>query len=99
MIHRLRKIFATLSVLSILVVSGVASAESTVHDAHHAHHQKATHSTILCSWMCTAGTGIDDAISPILTKPFFVGSSLVTYFSGVPDLPLAPAVSRGPPNS
>jgi len=51
----IQRSLAGLLVLSILVVGGLASAQSVSHDAKHAHHQKATHGTLLCSWMCAAG--------------------------------------------
>lgn len=46
---------ACLLVICILGVGGLASAQSIAHESQHTHHQKATHSSVLCSWMCAAG--------------------------------------------
>lgn len=51
----MRRLLSVLLVLCILVIGGVASAQSISHESQHSHHQKATHSSILCSWMCAAG--------------------------------------------
>ncbi len=51
----IQRSLACLLVLCILVIGGVASAQSLSHDTQHSHHQKATHSTVLCSWMCAVG--------------------------------------------
>ena len=60
-IHTQRALVGLL-VLSMLVVSGLASAQVITHEPHHAHHQAATHGTLLCSWMCAAGTVLDTAV-------------------------------------
>ena len=57
-----RRTFAVLLVLCILVVGGLAQAQSVEHAGHHAQHQAATHGTLLCSWMCAAGTVLDSAV-------------------------------------
>jgi hypothetical protein len=49
--------------LCIVLVGGLASAQSVSHESQHAHHQKATHSSILCSWMCAAGQTHDASFS------------------------------------
>lgn len=46
-------------VLCVLVIGGLAHAQSAEHAGHHAKHQAATHGTVLCSWMCAAGTVVD----------------------------------------
>ena len=50
-----------LLVICILMVGGLASAQSIAHESHHAHHQKATHATVLCTWMCAAGQASETA--------------------------------------
>jgi hypothetical protein len=60
--HRALKFLSILLVLSVLSVGGLAQAQSVEHAGHHAHHQAATHSTLLCSWMCAAGTVLDTAV-------------------------------------
>ncbi|NOS81684.1 MAG: hypothetical protein E8D50_12165 [Nitrospira sp.] len=57
-----RRILSVLLVLCILVVGGLAQAQSVEHAGHHAQHQAATHGTVLCSWMCAAGTVLDSAV-------------------------------------
>jgi hypothetical protein len=57
-----RKFLSIVLVLSVLVVSGLAQAQSVEHAGHHAKHQSATHGTLLCSWMCAAGTVLDSAV-------------------------------------
>jgi hypothetical protein len=49
-------------VLCVLSVGGLAQAQSVEHAGHHAQHQAATHGTLLCSWLCAAGTVLDSAV-------------------------------------
>ncbi|MGE5711328.1 MAG: hypothetical protein ACM34B_14175, partial [Nitrospira sp.] len=62
----IRRSLASLLVLCILVIGGLASAKSLTHDSQHSHHQKATHGTVLCSWMCAAGQVLDSSAAPPL---------------------------------
>jgi hypothetical protein len=55
------KFVSILLVLCVLSVGGLAQAQAVEHAGHHAHHQAATHGTVLCSWMCAAGTILDDS--------------------------------------
>jgi hypothetical protein len=57
-----KRTLAVLLVLCMLVVGGLAQAQSVEHAGHHAQHQAATHGTLLCSWMCAAGTVLDSAV-------------------------------------
>ena len=59
--HRVFKFLSILLVLCVLSVGGLAQAQSVEHAGHHAQHQAATHGTLLCSWMCAAGTVLDTA--------------------------------------
>ena len=61
MSHTVRKLFSIALVLCVLAIGGLAQAQSAEHAGHHAHHQAATHGTLLCSWMCDAGTVLDTA--------------------------------------
>lgn len=79
------KFVSVLVVLCVLSVGGLAQAQSVEHAGHHAHHQAATHGTVLCSWMCAAGTVLDSAVvsfqaefSPIalVTTPHFAQPSI-----------------------
>jgi hypothetical protein len=56
------RFLAILVVLCVLSVGGLAQAQSVEHAGHHTHHQAATHSTLLCSWMCAAGAVLDTAV-------------------------------------
>jgi hypothetical protein len=40
----------------------LAQAQAAEHAGHHAQHQAATHGTLLCSWMCAAGTVLDSQV-------------------------------------
>ena len=60
--HRALKFLSILLILSVLSVGGLAQAQSVEHAGHHAQHQAATHGTLLCSWMCAAGTVLDTAV-------------------------------------
>lgn len=60
--HTVFKFVSILVVLCVLSVGGLAQAQSVEHAGHHAHHQAATHGTVLCSWMCAAGTVLDSAV-------------------------------------
>ena len=60
--HRALKFLSILLVLCLLSVGGLAQAQSVEHAGHHAQHQAATHGTLLCSWMCAAGTVLDTAV-------------------------------------
>ena len=62
--HTVLKFVAILLVLCVLSVGGLAQAQSVEHAGHHAHHQAATHGTVLCSWMCAAGTVVDSVVVP-----------------------------------
>jgi hypothetical protein len=60
--HHALKYLSILLVLCLLSVGGLAQAQSVEHARHHAQHQAATHGTLLCSWMCAAGTVIDTTV-------------------------------------
>jgi len=60
--HTILKFVSIFLVLCVLSVGGLAQAQSVEHAGHHAHHQAATHSTVLCSLMCAAGTVLDSTI-------------------------------------
>ena len=79
------KFLSILLVLCVLSVGGLAQAQSVEHAGHHAQHQAATHGTVLCSWMCAAGTVLDTAVvtfqaelSPIalVSRPHFAQTSI-----------------------
>ena len=83
--HTALKYISILLVFCVLSIGGLAQAQSVEHAGHHAQHQAATHGTVLCSWMCAAGTVLDSAVvtfqaelSPIalITLPRFAQASI-----------------------
>lgn len=92
-----RRVLAVLLALCLLIVSGLASAQSITHESQHAHHQKATHSTVLCSWMCAAGHVHDGTAALVLVEqpPISFFESVGNVF--LPCVTLDSAASRGPP--
>src|SRR5262245_4999160 len=94
-----RRSIACLLVLCVLVVGGLASAQALTHQSPHAHHPQATHSTILCSWMCSAGQVLDTTSAPYLVEQSPVAQVEEPAFQSVPYVTLASATSRGPPSS
>jgi hypothetical protein len=95
----IKRTLACFLVLCILVVGGLASAQSVTHQSQHAHHQKATHGTLLCSWMCAAGQVLDSIATPILVEQSPVAHAEQPTFLSAPRLILDSPTSRGPPSS
>jgi hypothetical protein len=67
------------------------------HLAHHGHHQSAAHATVLCSWLCAAGQGVETAAvlfeaSDAPAVPAFIASN--TPVLAVVDLAVP---ARAPP--
>ncbi len=58
----IRKFLSIALVLCILAIGGLAQVQAAEHAGHHAQHQTATHGTVLCSWMCAAGTVLDSQV-------------------------------------
>ncbi len=85
----IQRSLACLLVLCILVTGGLASAQSITHESQHSHHQKATHGTVLCSWMCAAGQAGEAAIQ-------FIPAELIPLeFVEVTSADQAPAIFSG----
>ena len=93
-----RKFLSILLVLCVLSVGGLAQAQSVEHAGHHAQHQAATHGTLLCSWMCAAGTVIDTAV--VTFQAEFSPIALVTLHHSAPPIVEACRISasRAPPS-
>jgi hypothetical protein len=96
-----RKFLSISLVLCILAIGGLAQAQAAEHAGHHAQHQAATHGTLLCSWMCAAGTVLDSAVvqleverSPIALLPtpkspnFAIEASCISPNRGPPSCSL-----------
>ena len=91
------QVLASLLVFSILVGSGFVSARSIAHETQHAQHQKATHGTVLCSWMCAAGQVLEGIGTPALIERSPVASSDLSIFRFIPQVTSETTPSRGPP--
>lgn len=94
---RCRSILSLLLVFSMLVVGGLASAQSITHESHHAHHQKATHGTVLCSWICAAGQVFEAAAVVIQSDRNPIGVASQPVVSEPTSAVHRTASSRGPP--
>jgi hypothetical protein len=57
-----RQVLSVVLVTCVIAVGGLAQAHSAEHLGHHAQHQAATHGTLLCSWMCAAGTMLESDV-------------------------------------
>lgn len=99
MSHTVLKVVSVLLVFCVLSVGGLAQAQSVEHAGHHAHHQAATHGTVLCSWMCAAGTVFDSAVVPFQAELSLI--ALITLPTvAQPSIELCQASSsRAPPSS
>ena len=95
---RTKRALAVVLVLCMLVVGGLASAQSISHEAHHAHHQKATHSSVFCTWLCAAGQVLDGVSAPDLIERSPVAVSVQVVIPFTPHSALDSATSRGPPS-
>jgi hypothetical protein len=94
----IKQSLALLLVLCLLAVGGLASAQSISHESHHAHHQKATHGTVLCTWMCAAGQVLDAVTPPVLVERTPVSLVESCPLPGYSSTFSSPLVSRGPPH-
>jgi hypothetical protein len=98
MTQGLKRTLSCLLVLSLLVIGGFASAQALTHESQHAHHQKATHGTVLCSWMCSAGQVLDSDAVPYLVEQSPVALVEHLAFELSPRTSLDSPTSRGPPS-
>ncbi len=72
-------------IICVLTVGGMTHVQFVQHAQLHDKHHTNTHSSVFCTWMCTAGVGIESTrilvtleygpVSPILT-PHFRNSSI-----------------------
>src|SRR5215217_7642538 len=84
-----------LLVLCLLAVGVLASAQSITHESHHAHHQKATHGTVLCSWMCAAGQMLHGILAPVLIEQSPVRLGEYTTYLSISQVAPESTTSRG----
>lgn|SRR5690242_13857511 len=95
--NTLRKFLSISLVLCVLAVGGIAQAQSAEHAGHHAQHQSATHGTLLCSWMCAAGTMLDTEVHVIGTESSPVALVVVPHSHEAISEPSRISSSRAPP--
>jgi hypothetical protein len=95
----MKRSLALLLVLCLLAIGGLASAQSVSHESHHTHHHKATHGTVLCTWMCAAGQVLDTVTPPILVERAPISLVDAWTLSERSSAFSSPLVSRGPPTN
>lgn len=94
----LQRVMSVGLVICLLLLGSVASVQAIEHAVHHEHHQAGAHATILCSWMCAAGQGVESsavgpqpqAMLPQLIEPLLCQKPIDQYLAALP--------SRGPPS-
>ncbi len=84
-------------VLCVLVIGGLAHAQSAEHAGHHATHQAATHGTVLCSWMCAAGTVLSADVVLIQAERSPIALIPLSHSSDSISEPPRISSSRAPP--
>lgn len=92
-----RKFLSVSIVLCVLVVGGLAQAQAAEHAGHHAQHQAATHGTLLCSWMCAAGTVLDTEVLLIQAEHGPIGFIPIPRSNDSISEPSPISSSRAPP--
>ncbi len=91
------KLLALALTICVLLGMGLAYPQTVAHAAHHAHHQAATHSTVLCSWMCAAGQMLDGAQLAPQTHFDLLTFDLAVAFQEPSSQSIESPTSRGPP--
>jgi hypothetical protein len=92
------KFVSILLVLCVLSVGGLAQAQSVEHAGHHAHHNAATHGTVLCSWICAAGTILDTAVVTFQAELSPIAYITLTRFAQPSIEACQTSSSRAPPS-
>lgn len=96
--YAFRKFLSIALVLCILAVGGLAQAQAAEHAGHHAKHQAATHGTLLCSWMCAAGTVLDSNVVLIQAECSPIAVIPILHSSDATSEPPRISSSRAPPS-
>lgn len=96
--YTFRKLLSVVLVFCVLAVGGLAQAQSAEHAGHHAQHQAATHGTLLCSWMCAAGTVLDTEVVLIRAERNPIALVSIVHSSDFFSEPLRICSSRAPPS-
>jgi len=92
------KVLSVLLILCIFAVGGLAQAQAAEHAGHHAQHQAATHGTLLCSWMCAAGTVLDTEIFLIRAEQVPIALLPISHTNDSISEPSPISSSRAPPS-
>jgi hypothetical protein len=95
----IRKFLSISLIICVLAVGGLAQAQSAEHAGHHAQHQAATHGTLLCSWMCAAGTVLDSDVVVIQAERNPIALLSFSHPTDVISEPSRISSSRAPPAS
>ncbi len=98
MAYTSRRFLSITLVLCVLAVGGLAQAQSAEHAGHHAQHQAATHGTLLCSWMCAAGTVLDSDVVVLEAERSPIARLTLPQFTDSISEPSRVSSSRAPPS-
>ena len=93
-----RKFLSISLVVCVLAIGGLAQAQAAEHAGHHAQHQAATHGTLLCSWMCPAGTVVDSDVVLIQIERSLIAVIPIPHSSPLISEPSRISSSRAPPS-
>lgn len=95
-----RTVLPIVLVFCLLSVGGLAIRQAVAHDLslhHQGSHQHASHSTILCSWLCDAGQGWE-IVAALYTGEGFPSSWVESSPDTIPSHILSVRISaRDPP--
>ena len=94
----LRRFVAVSLVLCLLLLSGLIYAQTVPHTFHHARHQAATHATVLCSWMCSAGQAFEGTAVAFQSVRSSIGVTSVVAIQEASSTVRSTALTRGPPS-
>lgn len=95
---RLAQFLAAGLAACFLLLSGLVYPQTVAHAAQHAHHKAATHATVLCSWVCSAGQVLEGPAFGL--QPDFGPLALARLLAAAePSNTLLPvSTTRGPPH-
>lgn len=84
--------------LCLLLLSGLIYAQTVPHTFHHARHQAATHATVLCTWICSAGQACEGTAVVFQSDRSPIGVTSVVAIQEPSGTVRSTALSRGPPS-
>lgn len=97
MAHAAQRILAWGLVACLLLLSGLVYAQTVEHTVHHAHHQAATHGSVLCSWLCAAGQGLEGVTIVLQACLGLLALAVLLLHQQPLNLLLISSSTRGPP--